>query len=194
MRKLLLCWVAVFVSTISAHAAFILTLSQVGNNVVVNGGGTLNTTALTLGNTNTALASPGIVPSAANIIAGAPGATFATYSGITGPANFGTGTGAGADTGTGSLVSVVGSVGYIRVPTGYVSGATLSDTATFNNATLATLGFTPGTYTYTWGAGTANADSFVVTSDVPEPSTWTLLGLGAVTGGLMAVRRRQLFA
>ena len=39
------------------------------------------------------------------------------------------------------------------VPTGYVSGNPLSGRAIYSGKTLATLGVTPGTYVWTWGAG-----------------------------------------
>ena len=46
----------------------------------------------------------------------------------------------------------------LLVPLGYVSGSPLTGTATWTNQTIAGMGFTPGSYLYTWGSG-ANADS-----------------------------------
>ena len=72
----------------------------------------------------------------------------------------------------------------------YVSGTTTSDLSTFVNQTFATLGFTPGTYTYTLPGG----DTLVVTGAtpvVPEPSTWALLGVGVAGLGVVTLRRRR---
>ena len=70
----------------------------------------------------------------------------------------------------------------LTVPTGYISGAPLLTTSTYTNASLSSLGVTPGTYTYTWGSG-VDADTMTIVVAVPEPSTWAL----AVTGLLAAV-------
>jgi hypothetical protein len=72
------------------------------------------------------------------------------------------------------------------VPAGYVSGHALSDTATWDNATFASLGVTPGTYKWTWGTG-AHADSAVI----PEPSTWALMALGFTGLGVAGWRSRR---
>jgi hypothetical protein len=69
------------------------------------------------------------------------------------------------------------------LPVNYVSGAPLSDSATWDNATIASLGLTPGTYTWTWGSG-ASADSFTVQieASTPQPGSMALLGAGALFG------------
>jgi hypothetical protein len=84
---------------------------------------------------------------------------------ISGPAFFGGSVVATyAGSGTGDLVGILrfGSrdegllgpfVASLVIPRGYVSGTALSNSATYNNATLATLGVTPGTYEWTWGTG-----------------------------------------
>ena len=56
----------------------------------------------------------------------------------------------------------------LAVPQGYLTGA-ISGTSTFNNATFASLGITPGTYTWTWGTG-MHADSFTIET-VPDTGT-----------------------
>ncbi len=77
----------------------------------------------------------------------------------------------------------------------YVSGAALSDSATWNNSTISSLGLTPGTYTWAWGGGD-HADSFVINIKapapaVPEPASLALLAtavLGLGTAGRLTRR------
>ena len=90
--------------------------------------------------------------------------------------------------GAGILVSG----GFLVVPLGYVSGAPLLDTSTYNNSTFASLGITPGTYTWTWGSG-VDADSFIInagpTGSVPDSGRSLLLLLMAVGLLLLATHR-----
>ena len=74
---------------------------------------------------------------------------------------------------------------------GYVSGAALSDSMTFNNATFASLGVTPGTYVWSWRHGLPNQNFtlIIVGAGVPDGrTTVSLLGLGLL--GLAALRRK----
>lgn len=175
----------------SARAVFTFTLQQVGTSVVVNGSGSLNTAALTLQSVMENTPGGQIHTGNAYVIAGAVG-TCAAYSGLTGPTSFGTATASTtASASSGSDVGIFASYGdpFLYAPNGYVSGTALADTATFPDATFASLGFTPGTYTYVWGTG-ANADSLVVTGVVPEPATWAGLAVGTAALGWTLRRRR----
>jgi hypothetical protein len=181
--------VIVLIAVLSAtetHAAFVMTLTQSGSSVVATGSGTINTTALTVNGTVFNYAY--VIPSQAQASLGPNGNTFSAtetiLAGITGPGNFGTAGQVYATSGSGNGIAIDGHDGFLLVPSGYVSGATLSDTATFAGATISSLGITPGTYTWNWGSG-ASADSFTMTSAVPEPS---LLGVG---GFALLLRRRQ---
>jgi hypothetical protein len=74
---------------------------------------------------------------------------------------------------------------------GYISNAVLSDSMTFNNATFASLGLTPGTYMWSWGTGLPNQNFTLIIGRVGVPdggSTVSLLGCALL--GLAAVRRR----
>ena len=109
--------------------------------------------------------------------------------GLAGPSSIGTGIQVSPNSGSGSLVGIEGSNLRLDLPTGYVSGTVLTGTSTYTGKTFATLGFTPGTYTYTWGTG-PTSDSLTITS-VPEPSTWALLGVGAGVLGVILRRSRR---
>ena len=192
MKKLAFCCLAVLsVLTAAprhAPAAFTLTLSQVGNNVVANGTGTINLAALTFSLNTTA--DPYFYPAAALLRGGASGSLdIYKQGGLTGPTSFGTGDALTGSSGTGSLAGIGGFGPFLYVPGGYVSGTLLTNTATFDNATFASLGFTPGTYTFTWGTG-ATADSLTVIG-VPEPSALSLLGIGAIALSVVVSRRRR---
>ena len=115
----------------TARAAYTVTFSQVGSDVVADGSGRINVNGLTF-----ASVFPGQEPFVApSLAAEATGATSTvdTYEGaISGPISFGPGSSAvPATTGTGDLVALDKLAGQISVPTGYASGASLSDTATY---------------------------------------------------------------
>jgi VPDSG-CTERM motif len=76
------------------------------------------------------------------------------------------------------------------VPQGYVSGAALSDTMTFSNATFASLGVTPGTYVWRWGDGPNQNFTLVIgAAGVPDGGTTVSL-FGCALLGLAAARRK----
>jgi len=166
----------------SAQAAYIVTLEQVGSNVVASGSGTLDLAGLSLiaaGDTSQA----GMNPAFALINTGPTSATTVDlYTGITGPTNFGSGFFTPASSGSGDPVDIQGFDDILVVPGGYVSGS-LSDTATYDGQTFSSLGVTPGTYEWTWGSG-ADADSFTL-DVVPAPLIGRGLPVLLAVGGLL---------
>ena len=177
-----------------ARAAYIVTVQQVGSDVVANGSGTINTSALTLvgSATNVAILNPGNPGAGLAFFGPASGTYSDEYSGFTsGATDFGSASGVDATSGSGDIVGVAG-LSDLIVPNGYVSGAPLSDTSTWAGETYSSLGLTggPGTYTWEWGTGDS-FDYFVMvveSAPVPEPASLGLIGIGSL--GLLARRRR----
>jgi len=169
--------------------AYTVTLEQVGSNVVANGSGAINLTGLTFHGLTDARS--GVVAIIGELNTGpTTRVTVDVYSGAFGPTSFGSGDVFFADTGSGDLVGIFGFAGLIIVPFNYVSGAALSDSMTFNNATFASLGVTPGTYVWRWGVGAnQNFTLHIGAAGVPDGgSTVSLLGCALL--GLAALRRK----
>jgi protein with PEP-CTERM/exosortase system signal len=160
-----------------AHAGYIVTLEQVGLNVVAAGSGALDLTGLTFDGSGGG--SAGMQPKfVAFILTGPTSSLISDYAGVSGPTSFGTGASTSANSGTGALVGIFSSLarGDLVVPQGYVSGTALSDTSTYNNATFSTLGVTPGTYEWTWGIG-LNQNFTLKIGPVGVPDAGSTIGL-----------------
>ena len=155
-----------------------MTLLEVGGDVVLSGAGTMNLTSLNF--LQNKFSSANLVPVGSQFGCGTAGpgpfnSEFYTGSTFTSPVNFGTGGQTVGNSGTGDFFGI-GFLGVrgLFVQSGYTSGSFISGTTTFNSTTLATLGATPGTYTWSWGSG-ANASSIVMTvgagSVTPTPTS-----------------------
>jgi len=180
---------AVLIGPSLANAALVITAEEVGTDLLVNASGTIDLSALTFDSSGNGAGT--ISPSSGNVLLGPVFVGYDQYSGISGPSSFGPGFGPGfPTTGSGGLVGVLGSNGFLRVPSGYSSGDSISSAAmTYDNSSLASLGITPGNYVWNWGAGTT-ADSLTFQAGsgvVPAPPTLALLGLG----GLLLARWRR---
>ena len=181
------------VSAQLAQAAYTVTLEQMGSNVVATGSGAIDLTGMSP--LAPGFGGPGLAPNVGDVATGPTALTSVNlYTGFSGPTSFGPGSGAVPDSGTGDAVGIFGdvSVDLLIVPSNYVSDTALSSTSTFDNATIASLGATPGTYKWTWGTG-ANADSFTLNIEavaMPEPSSLTVLVIGLACLGMVVRTRR----
>jgi hypothetical protein len=154
----------------STPTGFTVNVSQVGPNVVWSGSGSFNLTDLTL-NQNLPGVTGGYNKSFAQFVVGSSSPVNATtYSGssfTTFPANFGSGSGTPPSSSSGSIFGVVQTSGTggpreVLVPQGYTSGTEISGSMTYNSQTIAGMGLTPGTYTWSWGTG-GNTSTIVMT-------------------------------
>lgn len=190
LRTLLALAGLVAVCASPVRGAAIVNATEVGGNVVFAGGGTFNLAGLSF------LAIGG---EPAAIQANIPTAFFGAdpntpvvmdvYDNMASPGPFGPGSTFFADLGSGDRFGVLGTL--LGVPFGYSSGSLLSASNTYSGMTFASMGITPGTYTWTWGSG-PDADSFtlniVATPAVPDSGSTAFLMLLAL-GALALVSR-----
>ena len=166
-----------------ARAGYLVTLDQVGSNVVANGSGPIDLTGLTLsGGVHGGIGGVGIVQPLGSAILVGSGTGDIYFGPFSGPTNFGSGPGAAADSNTGSFAGMNFNGGVspsLYVPVNYISGAAISDSSTYNNASFSSLGVTPGTYEWTWGTGAnQNVTLQIGPASVPDAgSTFGLLAL-----------------
>jgi hypothetical protein len=177
----------------SAQAGYIVSLQQVGLDVVATGSGPIDFTGLT--SEGSSGLSVGMTPSSPAIGTGPttdPAVdVYSSPVAFAGPTNFGPGGGHNPDSGSGDIVGIFPTLfpfgeAILLVPAGYVSG-NLSDSMTFNNQTFSTLGVIPGTYVWTWGTG-VNQNFTLQIGAVPDAgSTLGLLSLAVIA--LLGINR-----
>jgi hypothetical protein len=159
-----------------AHAGYIVTLLQVGPNVVETGIGAIDLTGLTFNSSNTVSGVGEISPAIAETLLGS--GQIDEYTGISGPLSFGPGNFTAASTGSGDHVGLDNNagIGFLFVPHGYTSNTFLSGISTYNNATFSSLGVTPGTYEWIWGIG-LNQNFTLEIGPVGVPDAGSTIGL-----------------
>ena len=170
--------------------AYTVTLQQMGANVVANGSGAFNLTGLTFFSGDFVV--PQMNASFGAILTGQVlGGVVTGYTGFTGPTSFGPGGFFSPSLAAETLSAFRAVLHALYVPQGYVSNTALSNSMTFNSATLDSLGVTPGTYVWSWGTGLPNQNFTLIIGGAGVPdggSTVSLLGYGLL--GLAALRRK----
>ena len=175
--------------TAQANAAMTINVFQSEGNVIAVASGIVNTARLGPGQDGGTWGAGvwgSFINSSLIVVNTTNGSSYNYHEGVSGPAYFGSGDRFLADSGSGTMFGIRGNTVYL--PKNYVSGSPLSSTSTWNSQTVAGLGLTPGSYTYTWGSG-SNADSATLNiSAVPEPTSIVLTMLAS---GVMLIRRKR---
>jgi len=174
-----------------AQAGYIVTLQQVGPDVVATGSGAIDVTGLGSSTPAQILLNPEIDAEdwAWGIFTGPTSSRVDTYSigNFSGPGSFGSGGETFASSGSGDVVGTFtqiwwGTDQFLWVPRSYRSGTFLSSRATWSGKTFATLGVTPGTYVWTWGTGPNQNFTLQIEdgSPTPPPTVAQIDGSGTI--------------
>lgn len=154
--------------------SLIISVLEVGADVVVSGSGSVNLTSLTLTSAGAPLGAlanlmnpnDGVV-----ISSGSTSDNSDTYSGFTPTTGFGTNVNSGAASSIGDLFGISTQTNDIYLPAGYTSGSPLNGSMTFTSETYTSLGLVNGlSYQYNWGIG-GTADFILI--QIGEPVTPT---------------------
>lgn len=191
---LLLALAAALLAAGSAQATIIINVTQVGSDVVFSLSGSFNTASAIDSGIVTPAPGPGQIDPNFSIFkfstSGAKDSVIHwVLPNVSGPSAFGSGVFDQADSGASNsnleFVPFIKGQTTLNLYTSYVSGTSLSDTMTFSGQSFASLGVTPGTYTWSW-AIEGQTDSLILEFGVPDTgSTLMLMGLGLVCLGLL---------
>jgi hypothetical protein len=193
-----------FWPSIEAHGAIVLSVKQDGNDVVVIGSGSANTTSLL---------NPNPVPDYTNVLtdsqiyAGPAAFTGTTtpavdvnlWSGLSGPSSFGNDSNIVAYPSSGFLADIFGILAdngmgqsLLVLPLNYQSGTNLNGTSRFSGYTLADLGLSPGVFSWSWGTN-QDADSIEIKIEsVPAPAPLPLAGVAIAWRLAKRMRRASI--
>lgn len=174
------------------HAAALIKISEIGNDIVMEGSGMLDLTDLRIRISSMALGS-GVSGDPPVVLVGPPGAQTSSYVGVSLRAPDSIGDLQGFELGDGGEGDLFGASFFfppraepgIVVSETYVSGDPLSGSGLFSDLTLEDLGIAPGIYTWEWGLN-EHADSLTLYV-APEPSS----GVTAFMMLVLAACRRQ---
>lgn len=178
--------VAGLLMPVAAQAAITINVVEVGANVVATGSGSFTSPGVPNGGlanySITINASRGAVLVGAQIPTNryyilTPVRTFGTQSSFYFPV-----------ASAGDAFGVYGQDGALFLPAGYVSGQSLSGSATYGNQTLASMGLSVGTYVFSSGTDTVTINIGANAGAVPEPVSWAMMIVGMGMVGF-AVRR-----
>jgi hypothetical protein len=176
-------------------AGYVVKLKEVESGVVATGSGPIDLTGLNFD--HIAAVSALVGPASGAIVTGPGGSEAGTsvllYSKPLGPTSFGGGGTTVPNTSSGNAAGIFADLGAIAVPQGYASNDPLSNTATYAGQTFSSLGATPGTYVWKWGAGPNQNFTLIIgtSAAVPEPASAVLLGT-ALAGLLLAGAIRRI--
>jgi hypothetical protein len=184
-------------ATVEAQASpYIVTLEEVGSDVVATGSGQLDISGLGFYG-GIAGYGPGYVsPLYGRILTGAGGTVDIYLPAWSGPSAFGPASfSSSANSGSGDTVGAyAGILSYLLVPHGYASDSALADSSTYLGATLVSLGVTPGTYVWTWGLGADQSFTLEIGPtplQTPLPAALPLFASGLGALGLLGWRRKR---
>ena len=182
--RIVLATLLLFCITQNACADLILTARELGGNVVIEGAGDINVAGLASSGVSTQAA--GLDPSIPLVMVGSNGDTD-FYTGVTGPANIGSGGGIAPSSTSGAIFGIGGPGGNTLFLPRFYAGANISGSATYAGTTFVGLGLDLGIHEWTLPTpgGTERISLHVV---VPEPSSIALL---SATLGVCAFARRR---